>query len=184
MDGITRSPTLGGVVLAAAASAGSAVYKVKFLIIKDVLTPCLIECHQVSFKRIFGEATYGQVSFFFSLIGLLNIILLWPVVLMLHFTGLEVITWNRVPWVPLAIAGSLSLGLAILFYYLDFCLTKMTFSFIYMEHSGQLTGQLWTGSNLRSLYSPWTRASNSRLCRWNFHFKMFYFLESGESVTV
>lgn len=29
MDGITRSPTLGGVVLAAAASAGSAVYKVK-----------------------------------------------------------------------------------------------------------------------------------------------------------
>ena len=28
MDGITRSPTLGGVVLAAAASAGSAVYKV------------------------------------------------------------------------------------------------------------------------------------------------------------
>ncbi|KAK4010901.1 putative thiamine transporter SLC35F3 isoform X1 [Daphnia magna] len=91
MDGITRSPTLGGVVLAAAASAGSAVYK-------------------VSFKRIFGEATYGQVSFFFSLIGLLNIVLLWPVVLTLHFTGLEVITWNRVPWVPLAIAGSLSLA--------------------------------------------------------------------------
>ncbi|XP_057368931.1 solute carrier family 35 member F3-like [Daphnia carinata] len=91
MDGITRSPTLGGVVLAAAASAGSAVYK-------------------VSFKRIFGEATYGQVSFFFSLIGLLNIILLWPVVLLLHFTGLEAITWNRVPWIPLAIAGSLSLA--------------------------------------------------------------------------
>lgn len=33
MDGITRSPTLGGVVLAAAASAGSAVYKVYWLII-------------------------------------------------------------------------------------------------------------------------------------------------------
>ncbi len=92
MDGITRSPTLGGVVLAAAASAGSAVYK-------------------VSFKRIFGEATYGQVSFFFSLIGLLNVILLWPVVLTLHFTGLEVITWNRVPWIPLSIAATLSLGI-------------------------------------------------------------------------
>lgn len=65
---------------------------------------------QVSFKRIFGEATYGQVSFFFSLIGLLNVILLWPVVLTLHFTGLEVITWNRVPWIELALAGSLSLG--------------------------------------------------------------------------
>ncbi|EFX69060.1 hypothetical protein DAPPUDRAFT_62657 [Daphnia pulex] len=91
MDGITRSPTLGGVVLAAAASAGSAVYK-------------------VSFKRIFGEATYGQVSFFFSLIGLLNVVLLWPIVLTLHFTGLEVITWNRVPWIQLAVAGTLSLA--------------------------------------------------------------------------
>lgn len=30
MDGITRSPTLGGVMLAATASAGSAVYKVTF----------------------------------------------------------------------------------------------------------------------------------------------------------
>ena len=66
--------------------------------------------NQVSFKRIFGEATYGQVSFFFSLIGLLNIVLLWPIVLTLHFTGLEVITWNRVPWIELVIAGTLSLG--------------------------------------------------------------------------
>jgi solute carrier family 35 protein F3/4 len=64
----------------------------------------------VSFKRIFGEATYGQVSFFFSLIGLLNVVLLWPIVLTLHFTGLEVITWNRVPWIQLAVAGTLSLG--------------------------------------------------------------------------
>ena len=91
MDGITRSPTLGGVVLAAAASAGSAVYK-------------------VSFKRIFGDASYGQVSFFFSLIGLLNVVLFWPVLLTLHFAGLEVMVWSRVPWTPLALAGCLSLG--------------------------------------------------------------------------
>lgn len=64
----------------------------------------------MSFKRIFGEATYGQVSFFFSLIGLLNVILLWPVLLALHFTGVEVIYWTRVPWTQLAIAGCLSLG--------------------------------------------------------------------------
>jgi solute carrier family 35 protein F3/4 len=31
MDGITGSPTLGGVVLAASAAAGSAVYKVRFV---------------------------------------------------------------------------------------------------------------------------------------------------------
>lgn len=65
----------------------------------------------MSFKRIFGEATYGQVSFFFSLIGLLNVLLLWPILLALHFSGLEVIYWSRVPWTQLAIAGSLSLGI-------------------------------------------------------------------------
>jgi len=32
MDGITGSPTLGGVVLAVCAAAGSAVYKVRFII--------------------------------------------------------------------------------------------------------------------------------------------------------
>lgn len=63
----------------------------------------------MSFKRIFGEATYGQVSFFFSLIGLLNALLLWPVVLTLHFTGVEVLDWHRVPWDYLLIAGALSL---------------------------------------------------------------------------
>ena len=65
---------------------------------------------KVSFKRIFGEASYGQVSFFFSLIGVMNVALLWPIVLLLHFTGVEVIIWNRVPWTNLSIAGSLSLS--------------------------------------------------------------------------
>lgn len=43
MDGITGSPTLGGVVLAASAAAGSAVYKVLFR------------------KAVGGDATYAQV---------------------------------------------------------------------------------------------------------------------------
>ena len=67
---------------------------------------------QVVFKRLFVDASYCQVSFFFSLIGLLNVVLLWPILLTLHFTGLEVIIWNRVPWMHLSIAGALSLGLA------------------------------------------------------------------------
>lgn len=49
------------------------------------------------------------MSFFFSLIGLLNAVLLWPIVLTLHFTGVEVLDWNRVPWDYLLIAGALSL---------------------------------------------------------------------------
>lgn len=37
MDGITGSPTLGGVVLATSAAAGSAVYKVRINIFKHLI---------------------------------------------------------------------------------------------------------------------------------------------------
>lgn len=91
MDGITGSPTLGGVVLATSAAAGSAVYKVLF-------------------KKIIGEATYGQVALFFSLIGMLNAALLWPLSLGLFLTGVESMHWDKLPWPALLTASSLSLG--------------------------------------------------------------------------
>lgn len=96
MDGITGSPTLGGVVLATSAAAGSAVYKVLF-------------------KKIIGEATYGQVALFFSLIGMLNAVLLWPLCLGLFLMGAENMQWERLPWPALLTASSLSLGCAILY---------------------------------------------------------------------
>uniref|UniRef100_A0AAR5Q515 EamA domain-containing protein n=1 Tax=Dendroctonus ponderosae TaxID=77166 RepID=A0AAR5Q515_DENPD len=90
MDGITGSPTLAGVVLATSAAAGSAVYKVLF-------------------KKVIGDATYGQVALFFSLIGMLNAALLWPVSLGLFLTGLETLHWDRLPWPALLSASCLSL---------------------------------------------------------------------------
>ncbi|GLV43767.1 uncharacterized protein CBL_06909 [Carabus blaptoides fortunei] len=90
MDGITGSPTLGGVVLAASAAAGSAVYKVLF-------------------KKVIGDATYGQVAMFFSLIGLFNAAMLWPLSLTLYFTGVETLYWERLPWPALLAASILSL---------------------------------------------------------------------------
>ncbi|XP_043268469.1 putative thiamine transporter SLC35F3 isoform X2 [Venturia canescens] len=90
MDGITGSPTLGGVVLAAAAAAGSAVYKVLF-------------------KKVIGETTFGQVSLFFSLIGLCNAALLWPVCVALYFSGAESVPWSRLPWAALLSASILHL---------------------------------------------------------------------------
>ncbi|XP_034949349.1 putative thiamine transporter SLC35F3 isoform X2 [Chelonus insularis] len=90
MDGITGSPTLGGVVLATSAAAGSAVYKVLF-------------------KKVIGETTFGQVSIFFSLIGLCNAALLWPVCLALYFSGVEYIYWARLPWAALLSASILHL---------------------------------------------------------------------------
>ncbi|KAJ1522009.1 hypothetical protein ONE63_002331 [Megalurothrips usitatus] len=90
MDGITGSPTLGGVVLAACAGAGSAVYKVLF-------------------RKVIGDASYGQVSLFFSLIGLLNASILWPMVLALYLTGAETFNMDQLPWVALLASSGLSL---------------------------------------------------------------------------
>ena len=43
MDGVADSQTLGGVLIASAAAAGSAIYKVMF-------------------KKVMGEVTFGQAS--------------------------------------------------------------------------------------------------------------------------
>ncbi|CAG9853816.1 unnamed protein product [Phyllotreta striolata] len=90
MDGITGSPTLGGVVLATSAAAGSAVYKVLF-------------------KKVIGDATYGQVALFFSLIGMLNAAFLWPLCLGLFLMGIETLHWNMLPWPALLTSSVLSL---------------------------------------------------------------------------
>ncbi|KAF7280346.1 hypothetical protein GWI33_006122, partial [Rhynchophorus ferrugineus] len=58
---------------------------------------------------IIGEATYGQVALFFSLIGMLNAALLWPLSLGLFLTGVETLHWDRLPWPALLSASCLSL---------------------------------------------------------------------------
>ncbi|XP_031783950.1 uncharacterized protein LOC107981432 isoform X9 [Nasonia vitripennis] len=91
MDGITGSPTLGGVVLAASAAAGSAVYKVLF-------------------RKVVGDTTFGQISLFFTVIGICNAIFLWPVCLVLYFSGVEYIIWEQFPWIVLMTASILHLA--------------------------------------------------------------------------
>ncbi|XP_054724743.1 putative thiamine transporter SLC35F3 [Uloborus diversus] len=82
MDGDSRARTLGGVVLAASAAAGTAVYKVLF-------------------KKLVGEVSLGQLSFFFSLVGLCNVLLVWPLMLGLYLGRAETLRWDEVPWLPL-----------------------------------------------------------------------------------
>lgn len=114
MDGITGSPTLGAVVLAFFSAAGSAVYKVRKVefvkrtfILSNILFSLIFK---VLFKKVIGEATYGQVALFFSVIGLLNAALLWPVSLTLYFTGVETLYWDLLPWPALLLASILSLS--------------------------------------------------------------------------
>ncbi|XP_022686706.1 solute carrier family 35 member F4-like isoform X4 [Varroa jacobsoni] len=90
MDGVTGTTTLVGVVLSATAAGLSGVYK-------------------VTFKKLIGDVTFGQLAMFFSLIGFLNIVLLWPLVLCSYLLNLENLVWEHMPWGLLFGAGALSL---------------------------------------------------------------------------
>ena len=78
MDGITKTPTLCGVVVAVLAAALYAVMKVMLR------------------KILGGEAHFGQVAFTFSFIGFLNATLLWPLCIALYWSGVESMSWDAV----------------------------------------------------------------------------------------
>ncbi|XP_041470973.1 putative thiamine transporter SLC35F3 [Lytechinus variegatus] len=79
-----------GVLLALGAAIGAALYKVLF-------------------KRFLGDATYGQVSLFLTMLALLNLVLLWPIMLGLYFGKREIMDWNNLPWAFLC--GTSALGI-------------------------------------------------------------------------
>lgn len=85
-----KGPNAVGVTLSAGAAVGAALYKVWF-------------------KRIVGDATLGQVSLFLSCLGLLNTVLLWPIVLIFYYTHYEFFNWGNIPWKFLC--GNAVLGL-------------------------------------------------------------------------
>ncbi|XP_014669524.1 PREDICTED: putative thiamine transporter SLC35F3 isoform X2 [Priapulus caudatus] len=79
-----------GVALAIGAALGSAVY-------------------QVCFKKIVGNASLGQVSIFLSMLGVFDVLVMWPIMLALYLTKVEVYDWHNLPWMYLG--GSAALGL-------------------------------------------------------------------------
>ncbi|PIK55748.1 putative thiamine transporter SLC35F3 isoform X2 [Apostichopus japonicus] len=74
-----EGPSLKGSVLSVASAIGAAIYKVLF-------------------KRYVGDANYGQVSLFLTLLGLFNAFVLWPSILAVYYTGFEYWEWNDMPW--------------------------------------------------------------------------------------
>lgn len=90
MDGITETSTLSGVVLAALAAAGYAVFRVMF-------------------RKIMGDPPVGQIAFTFTILGFFNAVLLWPVCAALYLTGVESMPSDRMPWVILFISSILLL---------------------------------------------------------------------------
>jgi len=77
-EGFGNSNTIG-IIFVVLAALGSAVY-------------------QVMFKRIIGNATGNQVAFFLTLLGIVNIVIFWPVLFILDFYNYETLDWNMLPW--------------------------------------------------------------------------------------
>lgn len=62
------------------------------------------------FRKVMGEVNSGQRALFFSILGVVNASLLWPVCLALYLTGSEMLPSHRMPWIHLLVASVALLG--------------------------------------------------------------------------
>lgn len=56
-----------------------------------------------------GYTTFAQTSLFFTIVGFLNAFLIWPVVILLHLTGVEIFKFENIPWAYLTGAAIFNL---------------------------------------------------------------------------
>ncbi|CAG2161587.1 unnamed protein product [Oppiella nova] len=89
MDGVQHK-TLAAVMIAFGAAISGSIYK-------------------VFFKRTIGYTTFAQMSLFFTLMGLMNAFLMWPLILLLYLFGAETIVWSQIPWTTLTGSAALLL---------------------------------------------------------------------------
>ncbi|XP_033629308.1 solute carrier family 35 member F4-like [Asterias rubens] len=89
-DGFEGSTALG-VGFSVGAAIGSAIYKVLF-------------------KRFIGNATSGQVSLFLSVLGIFNILFLWPFIIIFYYTEVESWSFDKIPWDYLCGSAALSVA--------------------------------------------------------------------------
>ncbi|CAI4221553.1 unnamed protein product [Auanema sp. JU1783] len=78
-------------------------------IMLSVISAMSAAVYKVLFKRMLGSADLGQVSLFMSCLGYLNFSLNWVMPVILTQTGVELIEWKYVPWLPMCGAAVLSL---------------------------------------------------------------------------
>ncbi|CAG2118675.1 unnamed protein product, partial [Medioppia subpectinata] len=90
MDGVQQHRTLAAVMIGFGSAIGSAIFR-------------------VFFKRMIGYTSFAQMSLFFTLIGLMNAFLMWPLILLLYLFGAEIIVWSQIPWETLTCSAILSL---------------------------------------------------------------------------
>ncbi|XP_064652285.1 solute carrier family 35 member F4-like isoform X2 [Lineus longissimus] len=67
-------------------------------VILAVFSPAGSAVYRVVFKRMVGDADYGQVSLFLSCLAIFNLLTMWPIFLVLYLTGAEPIAWDTISW--------------------------------------------------------------------------------------
>lgn len=74
---------------------------------------------QVLFKKLIRHVTMGQLSIFLTLVGVLNVLLLWPIGLTLYLIEGEVIVWTELPYAQLGGSAVLFIGEHISFKFIN-----------------------------------------------------------------
>ncbi len=62
------------------------------------------------YKKYIGDATYGQVSLFLTVLSVFNLVFFWPFVVIFYFTEFEIIEWDNLPWDYLCGNAALGVG--------------------------------------------------------------------------
>lgn len=65
--------------------------------------------YKISYKYFFDTLNLGQCCYSLAIIGLLDLILLWPISLILFATDVETANWEEIPWELLCLSAFLGL---------------------------------------------------------------------------
>ncbi|CAL2040073.1 unnamed protein product [Caenorhabditis brenneri] len=74
------------------------------------LSAFMAAVYKVSFKKIIGNASLGDVSLFMTCLGFLNLTINWIPALVLALTGVETLKFAYAPWGPMVGAALLSMA--------------------------------------------------------------------------
>lgn len=66
--------------------------------------------NQVMFRKVIGDPSVQMVAFTFTVIGLINLLLCWPITLGLYLSGTETMPMDSIPWIDLLVACILMLS--------------------------------------------------------------------------
>ena len=74
-------------------------------VIFTILSALSAAFYVVLLKKLIGTTTVATATVLLGIIGLINTVLFWPIVLILHHLKLETIEWEKIPWGNLNISA-------------------------------------------------------------------------------